>query len=272
MKNKISLAGDLGSGKSTVSALLVEALSLRYYSTGAIVRSLAQKHGMSVADFNIYMETHPEIDREIDDGLVALGREDKPMIIDSRMAWHFAGDTYRVYLSADAETSAARIMSANRTGEHAATLEETVAETKKRRQSEKKRYLSQYGVDIKDMNNYDLVVDTTSITPVRAAEVIREGFARWQDGDVSKKLFLSPERLWFPDESPDAQTVAALSSALERGEPVPPVEVTEEDGEFYIVVGAASALAQALLMTDLIPATLTSGQRTGAYVRMKNSL
>ena len=43
MGNKISLAGDLGSGKSTVAKLLIEALGAEYYSTGAIVRAVAEK-------------------------------------------------------------------------------------------------------------------------------------------------------------------------------------------------------------------------------------
>ena len=72
MQDKISLAGDLGSGKSTVSDILIECLGAEYYSTGAIVRSIANKRGMTVTELNIYMETHPEIDHEIDDGIAAL--------------------------------------------------------------------------------------------------------------------------------------------------------------------------------------------------------
>ena len=44
MKDKISLAGDLGSGKSTVSKIIIDRLGAEYYSTGAIVRSVAEKH------------------------------------------------------------------------------------------------------------------------------------------------------------------------------------------------------------------------------------
>ena len=88
MGNKISLAGDLGSGKSTVAKLLIEALGAEYYSTGAIVRAVAEKRGMSVADLNVYMETHPEIDKEIDDGLALLSEDERPLVIDSRMARH----------------------------------------------------------------------------------------------------------------------------------------------------------------------------------------
>ena len=95
MKEKISLAGDLGSGKSTVSDILIERLGAEYYSTGAIVRSIAAKHGMSVVELNVYMETHPEIDHEIDDGLKALSELDKFLIIDSRMAWHLPRERSR---------------------------------------------------------------------------------------------------------------------------------------------------------------------------------
>ena len=114
MAVKISLAGDLGSGKSTVANILIEKLGAEYYSTGAIVRSIAARHGMSVVELNVYMETHPEIDNEIDNGLVELGKSDKSMVIDSRMAWHFTKGTFKVYLSTDVETSALRIMGANR--------------------------------------------------------------------------------------------------------------------------------------------------------------
>ena len=160
MKDKISLAGDLGSGKSTVADILISRLGAEYYSTGAIVRSIAARHGMTVVELNVYMETHPEIDHEIDDGLKELSKLDKPLVIDSRMAWHFTEGTFKVYLSTDPETSALRIMRANRQGEHETTLEATVAQTKARRESEKKRYMEQYGVDIKDLTNYSLVVDT----------------------------------------------------------------------------------------------------------------
>ena len=139
MKDKISLAGDLGSGKSTVSAILIDALGAEYYSTGSIVRSVAERMGMTVVELNKYMETHPEIDNEIDDGLGRLGEDDRLLVIDSRMAWHFTPGTFKIYLSTDIETSAIRIMNANRKGEHAGTLEETIADTRARRQSEQKR-------------------------------------------------------------------------------------------------------------------------------------
>ena len=273
MTDKISLAGDLGSGKSTVANILIEKLDAEYYSTGAIVRSIAAKHGMSVVELNVYMETHPEIDHEIDDGLKALSSVDKLLVIDSRMAWHFTEGTFKIYLSTAPETSALRIMNANRVGEHATTLEDTVKETRARRESEKKRYMEQYGVDIKDLMNYSLVVDTTNATPDLVAERIISSFEEWKENRDLKAAYLTPERLFYPDDAPDAELLSKFSLALELGEEIPEVTVAEADGEFYLLTGLESALAYSFNMSTFIPARLVRGDvDTSKYVRMKNSL
>jgi len=273
MTDKISLAGDLGSGKSTVSKILIEKLDAEYYSTGALVRSIANKHGMSVVELNVYMETHPEIDHEIDNGLKELSKVDKLLIIDSRMAWHFTEGTFKVYLSVDPQTSALRIMNANRAGEHSDSLEATVKDTLLRRESEKKRYLLQYGVNIKDLSNYDLVVDTTVATPEEVAEAILSGFERWKTDRTHKALLVSPERILYPDDSADSEKVSELAAALERGDSIPVVELFEADGEFYLSGAPEGALAYAFNMETYIPAKLVSGSPVGKkYTKMKNSL
>ncbi len=273
MKDKISLAGDLGSGKSTVSKILVERLGAEYYSTGAIVRSIAEKHGMSVVELNVYMETHPEIDHEIDDGLKELSKSDKFLIIDSRMAWHFTEGTFKVYLSADPETSALRIMNANRVGEHSATLEETIKDTKMRRESEKKRYMLQYGVDIKDLMNYSLVLDTSHATPEEIAECLVSEFEKWQKNKDHSSAYITPERLYFPTDEPCAEEISRRAALLEAGEKIPEVTVVEADGEFYLNGGLESALAYSFNMNTFIPARLVSGKPSGAeYTKIKNSL
>ncbi len=274
MNDKISLAGDLGSGKSTVSKLLIEALGAEYYSTGAIVRSIAEKRGMTVVELNKYMETHPEIDTEIDDGLVALSSVDKPLIIDSRMAWHFTKGTFKVYLSTDIETSALRIMGANRKGEHSATLEETVASTRARRESEKKRYLEQYGVDIKDLSNYSLIVDTSYATPEQVAECILAGFEAWKSCGEYRSCLISPERLNYPDEAFDEELLCEYLAKIELGETLPEVQVFECDGEFYLASGLEAAMAYSLSMSVHIHAQLVEGTLApdAEYVKMKNSL
>ena len=237
MQDKISLAGDLGGGKSTVANILIDKLGAEYYSTGAIVRSIAESRGMTVGELNKYMETHPEIDHQIDAGIAALSEDERFLIIDSRMAWHFTKGTFKVYLSCDIETSALRIMQANRKGEHNSTLEETIDCTRSRRESEKKRYTEQYGVDIKDLSNYSLIVDTTVATPEQVADRIAESFALWQQDKSYTRVYLSPERLHFPERELDGDMLSPMASRLECGEELTDITVCERDGEFYLVDG-----------------------------------
>lgn len=273
MERKISLAGDLGSGKSTVSKILIDRMGAEYYSTGAIVRSIAERRGMSVVELNVYMETHPEIDTEIDDGLVALGEVNKLLIIDSRMAWHFTPDTFKVYLSVDIETSALRIMNANRTGEHSSTLEETIADTRARRESEKKRYLTQYGVDIKDLSNYSLIVDTSIATPEEVAECIIDAFEEWKENCEYKRVYVSPERLNYPDDEADGELVCKYAEDLQCNKKLPEVCVFELDGEFYVDSAPETALAYAFNMNTFVPCKLIKSEiGSRRFVKMKNSI
>jgi len=272
MKDKISLAGDLGSGKSTVSDILISRLGAEYYCTGAIVRSIASDMGMTVTELNKYMETHPEIDRRIDDGIAALSEVDRLMIIDSRMAWHFTKGTFKVYLSCDIETSALRIMHANRAGECSSSLEEQMKCTRERRESEKKRYLEQYGVDIKDLKNYSLIVDTTQATPEQVAEQIISGFEKWQADKSYSRVFISPERLQFPEMELDGDMLSPFNAKVENGDEVDAITVCERDGEFYLVDGFAAAMAYVFNFSTFIPARLVDAEPSGEYVRMRNSL
>ncbi len=273
MADKISLAGDLGSGKSTVADILIKRLGAEYYSTGAIVRSIAARRNMTVVELNLYMESDPTIDNEIDNGLVELGKKDVSMVIDSRMAWHFTKGTFKVYLSTDPETSALRIMRANRAGEHSESLEATIAETKARRESEKKRYKDQYGVDIKDLTNYSLVVDTTCATPDEVAQRILSSLEEWRSESDYRALYISGERLNYPDDEPDGELIADYASRLEEGESLPEVTVFEEDGEFFVESGVEAALALSFSETPFLRAKLVKGSSDGKkYVKMKNSL
>ena len=270
---KISLAGDLGSGKSTVSAILIERLSATYYSTGAICRAIAAKHGMTIVEMNKYMETHPEIDHEIDDGLRALADKHENMIIDSRMAWHFVKGTFRVYMTTELEESAKRILRANREGDHAATIEEMAEDIRARKASERLRYREQYGVDCKDLSNYDLVVDSTYASPEEVAECILSAFAAWREDHTRRMAYICPRRFFYPDEGTDEGQAVKLSESLDEGEEIGVAHAVECEGDIYLTDHAEIALAHAISDVPLVPTLLSVGKKPdGAYVRMTDSL
>ena len=175
---KISLAGDLGSGKSTVGRLLAEKFGAQMYSTGTIQRELAEKMGMTTLELNKYSETHPEIDGMIDDGLRTLNERKISVVIDSRMAWHFVPSSFSVYMSAAPAVAAARIMYAGRSSEPFSGIDEAIRSIAARRKSEQARYMQLYGVDIMDMKNYDFVIDTSEIPPELVAERIAAAYEK----------------------------------------------------------------------------------------------
>lgn len=181
---RISLAGDLGSGKTTVGRLLAEKIGGELYSTGTIQRRVAEEMGMTTLELNRYMETHPEIDRKIDDGLRMLERENRNLVIDSRLAWNFVPSSFSVYMHADPVVAAERILSAGRSTEPFATAEEAAESIAARRRSEILRYRTLYGLDIADMSNYRYVIDTTRVSPETVAERIYVRCMQFRRGEA----------------------------------------------------------------------------------------
>lgn len=176
---KISLAGDLGSGKSTVGAMLSQKYGLEKVSIGQIQRQMASDMNMTTIEFNRYMETHPEFDDVLDGKLREYENMHGRYIFDSRLAWHFVPSSFKVYMVVDVKTAAERIMNANRSGEQFSSIEDGIEKILSRRGSETLRYKTMYNVDITDMSNYDLVVVTDGKTPNEVASEISNAFENW---------------------------------------------------------------------------------------------
>ena len=169
---RISLAGDLGSGKSTVAKVLSEKYGATIVSGGFIQRSLAQKMGMTIEEFNIMMETDRSYDKKLDDLLHSYDEVEGSFIFDSRMSWYFIPSATSFYLKTSPEVAAKRVFNADRKDESFSCVEEACKSLASRRESEAKRYKEYYGQDITDMSNYDHVIDTTELTPEEVIETI----------------------------------------------------------------------------------------------------
>jgi cytidylate kinase len=181
MQPKITITGDLGSGKSVVSKLLQAALGFEIYSTGKVQREIAARYGMTTLELNQYAETHPEIDAEIDSAFAQLDHRPEGLIVDSRLAWHFMPRSFKLYLRVPIEVAAARIMGdPTRKGERYASLEQAVADIRARKQSENRRFLEKYDANCADMLNFDYIADTDNRSPESVAEGILAAFEKWK--------------------------------------------------------------------------------------------
>ncbi len=166
----IAIAGQPGSGKSTVARLLAQALGYRHYSMGDLRRQMAAERGLSLAEFNKLGEAEVFTDKEADDTQRALGEAEDDFVIDSRLGWHFIPRAVKVYLKVQLKEAARRIVAAPRPAEPFKSQAEAMEALLERERSDKKRYAQYYGIDPFEESHYDLVLDTTAIT---AQEAVR---------------------------------------------------------------------------------------------------
>ena len=180
----ISITGKLGSGKSTVCSILKEKYGFTIYSTGAIQREYARKLGISTLELNKRMKENPGPDDEIDNAVreMSIIHKGEDMIFDSRMAWHFALDTFKIFLNIDPEEAAKRVFY-NRTSaeESYCDVDDACSKLVERSAVERKRFIEIYGVDYYDFNNFNLVVDTTCKTPDEVVSVIMEYYKMYSE-------------------------------------------------------------------------------------------
>ena len=178
----ISITGRLGSGKSTVCNILKDKYGFQIYSTGAVQREYARGLGISTLELNQRMAEHPNLDAEIDNMVtkISLERADEKLIFDSRMAWHFAKNTFKIFLTIEPCEAAARVMKNQRGDEEKyASAEEACEKLVERSRVERERFKAIYGVDYYDYNNFNIVIDTTNKTPEEVVALIVENHAKY---------------------------------------------------------------------------------------------
>ena len=198
---QIAFSGKLGSGKSTVCKILNEKYGYEIYSTGTIQRKVAEDMGISTLELNKRMSEDPSLDHIIDDAVVELSRKragDK-LIYDSRMAWHFAENTFKVYMYVDPTVAARRVFEADRGDvEKYSSVDEAKEKLIARSLEENKRFKDIYGVDNFDYKNYDLIIDSTSATPEQIAEAIVTEAQKYENEVFSETQMLLSPYVLFP--------------------------------------------------------------------------
>lgn len=180
-RNIISLAGELASGKGTVSKLLSEELNYTIYRNGEYVRKLARDKGLDITSFNEYLNNHPEIDRQIEKSAAEYAEEHECFIIDARLGWYAVPESFKVYLTINIDEAAKRAFydEDRKTTEKFSTIQEQKEDMERRYKMENERYFKLYGVHKENLSNYDLVVDTTDKTPLEVKEKILNEYKKW---------------------------------------------------------------------------------------------
>lgn len=163
----ITIGGLAGSGKSTIAKKLSEKLSWPMYGMGTLRRQKAIELGMTLAEYNKLGETDPETDLVVDHYQEELGKTQDNFVIEGRTSWHFIPQAIKIFLTVNELAGAERIFKAGRLGEdkNLNSVEDVIASNRARLASDRVRYQKYLGVDVYDESHYDLVVDTTNLTP-----------------------------------------------------------------------------------------------------------
>jgi cytidylate kinase len=179
----VTISGDLASGKTSVATGLSAKLGFGHISVGKIYREIADGLGMNSLEFNLYAEWTPEIDKRVDSIVIGLVSDRRDYVVESRTAWHQLEGSLKVYLKVDPDVGAERVRGdMNRRNEPLyANHEDAKAQLRARKESENRRILAEYGVDCEDLLNYDVVIESTTLTIDQIVDQLVSIVNQWRE-------------------------------------------------------------------------------------------
>jgi len=155
----VTISGHSGCGKNSTADLLAKKLRAKVVDTGTIFRAMAKKHGMDVVEFGHFVESHPEIDRNLDDEMVHIAEKTPRLILLGRLTGWMTKQrglpAVRVWLAATARTRAKRIC-----GRECVSYRDSLRTLMRRDSDNVIRYKKVYSLDLNDLSIYDIVVPT----------------------------------------------------------------------------------------------------------------
>jgi len=189
-KNIITIAGSLGSGKSSTAKAIASVLKFKHFSSGDLFRQIAAARGESIEAMNISAEVQRDIDLKVDDLLKDLYQSEEKLAIDSRMAWHWMPGSFKVFLVLDPDTAAERIFNhlrqEGRTSEDARSVQEVRNSIERRFASEQKRYAGLYGVNPTDPLNFDIVINTRHNDLKTVTAMLLAAYRAWRSDEQNR--------------------------------------------------------------------------------------
>jgi len=115
MSVKIALSGPAGSGKSSVIQELCSRYGFITADVGQVFRRRAVDKGMTIAEYDRFLEEHPEEDIEMDKDFLAIVQSASTGVVVSwRVGFHFVPDVISILLTVDPQEAARRVLEADR--------------------------------------------------------------------------------------------------------------------------------------------------------------
>lgn len=245
----ITITGNLGSGKSSVCKELNKA-GFTVVSAGDIFRQIAAEKDMTVIELNEAAKKDRSIDDMLDDRSTKLGKEMDHTVFDSRLAWHFVEDSFKVFLLVETGEAARRVFDGeHRSAEDYQDIEQARRGLEERAGLEQDRFWKLYGIDYYDASNYDLIIESTCATPEQIAQEIQRNFQIYQKERFSAKVELNLRCLHIENMA-QINEVEKNQSLCADGS----FDVVLQSGGYYLKEGqqhAADAIAEGRIFAEI---------------------
>ena len=177
----ITIGGTPGSGKTTIANRLAEKLGYKHVSIGDLRGKVATEHGLTIDELNEIGKTEFWTDEEVDKELARIGKQEDNFVIDTWIGFHLISHSVKIFLKVDIKIGAERIFKDQRPDEPKKETKEEVEEMlKKRLEDTNARFKKYYKADMLDESHYDLVIDTTNITPEQVIDKILKKIATFK--------------------------------------------------------------------------------------------
>ena len=164
----IAISGLPGSGKTSLARRLAEKLGLRYLSLGEIFRRLARERKLTLEELSRIAEEDASIDKAIDDKAIEEASKGCVVVDGHISAWTLENTAHlKVLVMAPINVRAERI--ARRDGK---SIEEALTEIRVREESESRRFMKFYGINIFDLSIFDLIVNSEKFSEEEVFEIV----------------------------------------------------------------------------------------------------
>lgn len=191
----ITLTGNLGSGKTTICNILRER-GYEIVSTGKIFRDIAAEKNVSVIELNEMAKKDRSIDDLLDEKTTELGKTLDNVVFDSRLAWNFVAESFKVFLLVDMDEAARRVFQdSERNAESYASEVEAKAGLLNRAGLEKARFQDLYQINYYNAANYNLIIESTAAKPDEIADEIIKQFQMYQEQCYSTRIMLNTKEI-----------------------------------------------------------------------------
>jgi len=164
----IAVSGLPGSGKTSLAKKLAERLGLRYLSLGEIFRKLARERNLTIEEFSQVAEEDASIDKLIDGKAVEEALKGCIVVDGHISAWILKDIAHlKILVMAPLEVRVRRV--AKRDGK---SFEEALVDVKTREESERRRFMRFYGIDIFDQSIFDVIINSSKFNEEEVLEIV----------------------------------------------------------------------------------------------------